>query len=43
MSLAQVFVEVQRAMDGLSTEHGEKPRASDHVAAHAQGAGLMAA
>ena len=27
MSPAQVFVEVQRAMDGLSTEGGEKPRA----------------
>ena len=43
MSLAQVFVEVQKAMDSLSAEGGEKPRASDYVAAHAQGAGLMEA
>ena len=40
----QVFVEVEKAMDSLPSQHSKAPaRTSDYVASDAQGAGQLAA
>ena len=43
--VVQVFVEVEKAMDSLTSQQGSKNSAQigDHAATHAQGAGQLAA